>query len=232
MFCMTGNKGLIIENKNRDTMAPNPTLLELRGKRCVLMSENNENEKLDKSAWKSLVGNDKQQCRALYSNNLVSFYPKCKILFLVNDPLLIDTSDSASVNRIFNICFDAEFKTKPQKGQYKQNPKLVNDLQTKYISETFSWIAKGAMMYYKNGIKENKLVNEMKESYLKKIDINRQFMEECMKPDPDTKSFIRRSSVRSQFKQFCALKESTRCINGKQINKLYELVSQKYTPSH
>jgi len=56
-FFTTGNKGLVIES-NRDTMAPNPSLLGLRGKRCVIMSEAKENEKLDKSAWKSLVGND------------------------------------------------------------------------------------------------------------------------------------------------------------------------------
>jgi len=114
--------------------------------------------------------------------------------------LLIDTSDSASVNRIFNICFDAEFHPNPTKGQYKENPKFVDDLKTKYLSEVFTWMAKGAMMYYKNGIKGNTLVNQMKEEYLRKIDINRQFMEECMKPDPDSMAFIKRSSIKSQFK--------------------------------
>ena len=223
----TGNKSLIIQEKNKSYDKPNPELLSLIGKRVVAMSENRQDEKLDESSWKNLVGNDEQSARTLYSKELIKFKPKCKFIFLVNKPLLIDVSDSGSVNRIYNIPFDAIFSKKPKQGEYLADEDFIKKLCSEYRNEVFTWLVQGASKFYQNGIRENQKLIELKNEYIKKIDIHQRFIKSNIKQEDG--NFLRKSEVKSAFRDFLTQEQLYNVhFNNKSVNKLYEKIALEY----
>jgi len=109
IFCDYGatfnNSALMVSSRSSNDIRPD--VIALMGKRLLLGSESNKNNKLDNALLKQLSGNDKVSVRRPHSGNMVTFTLKGKLMLATNHcPKFSDLDDKASLNRIVLIDFN------------------------------------------------------------------------------------------------------------------------------
>ena len=101
---------------------------------------------MNESSLKRISGEDKLTRRYLFSNQ-VEFYPYVKLSMGTNFIPYVG-ADKVMVRRIF---FDNVFTDKPTKpNEMKIDVDFTKQLETIYLSEVFTWMAKGAYNLYKD----------------------------------------------------------------------------------
>jgi P4 family phage/plasmid primase-like protien len=103
--------------------AATATLVNLKGKRVVMVSEPNPNEKFKGNIIKSLTGNDYVTGRRLHSNKIVEFKPQFQLICLANDIPLMDVTDEAIFLRSRIVNFPTRFTANPK----EPHEKLINE---------------------------------------------------------------------------------------------------------
>jgi len=146
LFTVLQKSLLFEENKMKSELGP--YLAILAGKRFGIYNEPSSNLEMNEAVVKSITGGDEIVAKRLYQDPF-TFTPKIKMWILTNKFIKFDVASQAMVQRTKIISMDAEFSDKPTKGQYKKDPQFIEDLQTTYRDEVFSFIANGAYMYYK-----------------------------------------------------------------------------------
>ena len=107
------NKGLVIKDGTK-TEGANPFLLNLKNKRVAVITETEENDKLNSGKIKELTGGDKLTSRYLYDNSIIEFTNRAKILIASNFPLTFYNQDTAIVDRYKHIKFENQFSKNNQ----------------------------------------------------------------------------------------------------------------------
>lgn len=125
---------------------PNPTILQNRYTRIVIVTETNKNEELDISLIKAISGGDKISTRMLYENNAKPFRPKYKMIFTTNHLPNIDWSDYGIKRRFIIIPFKHQFKD-PEKDLNIE--KTILNTERELI---LNWLIEGARIYYRFGL--------------------------------------------------------------------------------
>lgn len=171
-FYQTVDRKVFMKDKNNSNHTSH--LVPLMNCRIACYCESEDGDKLNSGLIKSLTGNDLITCRQLYGEQF-TFKPFAKYFILTNNKPQFSASDSALIDRICFIHFNAKFVDDPKENEFKKDPKLIDELKTKYKDEIFSWICQGAYEYYKllsknKRIKVPEIIKKAKEEYIKEMD--------------------------------------------------------------
>ena len=152
--------------------AASPTLVGLKGKRFVTMSESNEFGKLDEEKIKQFTGGEELSARALYES-AITFTPQFTLWLSCNDlPRVTDKSLFAS-DRIKIIEFNRHF------SHDEQDVHLKSEFTKKEnMSGIFMWLVRGYKKYKTHGLSISKNLEQPIKQYERDNDVVLQFLEE------------------------------------------------------
>ena len=203
-FCATVHKGLFVQTKNKNNLGASPEKLVLKNIRLALISEIDENEKLNEDLLKNISGDDKLTARGLFKDP-VEFKPKLSPVILTNNKPLFDVSSDAMLRRVKLIPFKAKFKEQPDisKGEQKVDKYLVKQLNEKYINQVLKFMVLGAIEFIKDSdMTLPKELNEDFNNYLKEINPAKSFMEDKFLISKDEKDRILRGTMYEIYKKW------------------------------
>jgi putative DNA primase/helicase len=201
-FYVSTSKGVFCKMNDKSSGAPSPDVYALLNKRVLSYSEGDtsDNFELNFTLLKQISGDDEISCRALYKDQ-ITFNSIGKLIFASNYiPPLSNEDAVRQRNRV--IYFEEEFVDNPLGKQKKKDSHFVEQLETIYLDEIFSWIVKGSQEFYK----DRKII--MPESFAKKT---KEFVEQedsiasyfthVLEFTDNKKDSIKKSSLFENFKQ-------------------------------
>ena len=117
-----GNIQSSMLTKERPSMdTPQPALINLNKKRIVSASEPEEEQAMNTGFIKGITGKDKFTSRYLYSNEMITFTLKFKLILLCNDkPKVNAINDQAFWNRCRCVEFPVTFVENPVNENQKK----------------------------------------------------------------------------------------------------------------
>ena len=222
------DKSIFIKSSN-SSKGPSPELIGLLGKRVAVYSEGETSDKIEMNLCciKQISGDDKINARQLYSQP-IEFKTNAKLNMLTNfTPSL--NAEKAIVDRTRYVYLDSVFSHNPKKGELKIDNVFTENLATIYLSEVFTWIAKGSYEFYKDMkiTMPDSFIERTKQVFLNEDSISTFITRKIIKIDDD-KKFIRKGDLFEEFKTFCD-DNSQRCHKRSELfDRLKEL---KYTTS-
>ena len=211
------DKSIFLKTKDNGKGA-SPELCALMHKRIGVYSEGETKDKIEInfSALKQISGEDTITARQLYSSP-IEFRPYCKLHLLTNFTPGMN-EERAIVDRLQYVFMDSRFSDNPKKGEFKKDTEFTNKLKTVYLSQVFSWIAKGAYAYYKNGKSIEQPIDFIART--KKLfeteDSISTFLNRRINKTDNKKDCVKKSELWEAYTQFCN-------ENSQQIHRRSEL---------
>ena len=123
----------LLTKERPGSSSPQPEIVKLKGKRAIIGSEPEKNQKINTGYMKFLTGNDPVEARNLHSNSLVAFQPHFKLIMLCNDIPLMDNNDNGVWRRSRILEFPVVFCDNPRKT-HPHEKKIDRTLKSKIES--------------------------------------------------------------------------------------------------
>jgi putative DNA primase/helicase len=180
-------------------------LVNLVGKRIAVFSESEENDTLNEAQLKMITSGDQISARRIYGSEF-SFKPVAKLYMLTNHKPTFKMND-AMLRRLVYLPFNAKFCDNPTKpNEFLKDPKLIENLRTKYKNEVFSWIIDGAYLYFQNESFGNapKDFTDQKNEWYKDLDSVQTYITDnfnVVESSPVNK--IKRGDLYDSYKNYC-----------------------------
>jgi P4 family phage/plasmid primase-like protien len=191
----------LLTQKKGASGSASPEVARLKGKRLVSTQEPEENEKFNIGLMKELTGGDRIFCRGLYQDPF-DFKPQFKMLFCCNHLPSLPPDDDGTWRRVSLVEFLSRFVAQPDPNnrfEFQRDNYLSDKLQD--WREAFMFILlEHYKLYKKHGIKEPKAVCEATQSYRRDNDTVLDFMNDCIRQDPD--SSVKIDEVFRRFKEW------------------------------
>lgn len=181
-----------------------PDIIELKGVRCVILSELEPGVKIHAGFFKRITGGDPLKGRPLYHPDIIEFLPQFGMILISNIlPEFNSINDNAVWKRTLYLNFDQKFVDKPKgKNEHKIDISLPQKLEK--LKGAFMWllINKYYPIYEKIGLDEltpecvkesTNLAKVESEPYLK-------FTEELITFDED--SFMNTDELKSEYNEW------------------------------
>ena len=131
-----------------------PDILELKGVRCVILSELEPGVKIHAGFLKRITGGDPLKGRGLYCPDIIEFIPQFGMILISNIlPEFNSINDNAVWRRTLYLNFDQKFVDKPKaKNEHKVDIYLPQKLEK--LKGAFMWllINKYYQIYEKEGL--------------------------------------------------------------------------------
>ncbi|MDZ4331324.1 MAG: hypothetical protein U0945_12200, partial [Flavobacterium sp.] len=211
----TLSESIFIKQKNVNANAPNDALIQILGKRsgAYVEGDNSDNHELNEGLIKRITGEDRITARGLYKDS-IAFMSQIKLNFLTNNTPNLSGA-KAIFERLIYIFFDQTFNINPKNGQIQEDSKFIEELNTKYISEVFTWIVNGSKQYYSKpkGTREIKMTDKTTERVALLIrleDSISNFTHKFLTHDTKEGSFVSRKDIFDYYCQYCK-SNSQRC---------------------
>ena len=123
-------------------------------------------------------------------------------MLLTNHQPEININDQAMLDRLVYIPFNARFTNEPKNGEFKKDPDKVNLLKEKYLNEVFTFIVRGAKLYYeKQNLKPPQDIQEATNEYINEFDTVSKFIEDKCVLDKTQK--VKTSQLYSSYTFYC-----------------------------
>lgn len=225
-YFATMDPSMVTKPKSSNSSA-SPELLELKGKRVVIISEPEQNEKLQVGFVKKITGGDTIKARAILSNKIINFKPQFTPFYICNNKPEIDAVDFGIWRRISQVGFKIKFVIKSEipKTGLTENQRIadftVNDLvHDKEFIQATMWVLLQTLKTMKPGeeIIEPEEVKIDTQEYRNDSNLYEKFLDEHYVIDVDGavkitemfdkfKTFIRDEQVkmvpnRNEFKNY------------------------------
>lgn len=179
-------------------------ICDLQGKRCGGYSEGETSDKVETndSLIKAITGMDQIVGNPKFKK-LVKFYATCKLIMATNYIPRINGA-KADKDRINVIFFDQRFSKSPAKGEHKADDNFIDALETVYLNEVFSWIAKGAVEYYKDRtMKMPESFDTRTTKLVEDEDAITSFLKYGVKFTDNKSDYIKKADLFEHFKHYC-----------------------------
>lgn len=197
----------LITQKRSSCAGANPELAKLRGKRCVIFTEPEENAYLNNSIMKELTGDKKLSTRALFGNPF-NLKPIMTPIIECNSFKLQNVNDDGIPRRTIFMKFTESF-VPVNEIKYKYQKKRDSTLKSE---DTLNKL-KGALMYIllerrkELSTKDYKIdipscIKEDKEEFINDNDTIHQFIEECVDVTEEKTDYITLKDIISQYKEY------------------------------
>jgi putative DNA primase/helicase len=206
-------------------------LVSLVGKRIAVFSETEEDDTLNEGQLKMITSGDEISARRIYGTEF-KFKPVVKLYMLTNHKPTFKMNDSM-LRRLVYIPFNAKFCDNPTKpNEFLKDPKLIENLRTKYKNEIFSWIIDGAYLYFQNESFGNppKDFTDQKNEWYKDLDSVETYISEnynIIESSPTNK--IKRGDLYESYKNYCKDEDVSNILGKKQF---YATMTDKGHESH
>jgi len=208
----------LVTQKRTSIGSTSSEIVDLMGKRFVVMQEPNEDDEFNEGILKELTGDDPIQGRALYKNT-VTFYPQFTLALCSNHNLKIKGKDDGIWRRIRKCAFKSVFTEKPVKNdpnkpyQFKVDKKIDEKFE---IWKTVFMSMLVELAYVNNGnVKDCKIVMETSEQYRKNQDQFAEFIQDRIVVDPT--GSIKETELYETFKEWWNLLHGRGMPKGKQL---------------
>ncbi len=175
--------------------AATPELVDLKKARIVSCNEWPENERLNESRIKTLVGSGSISVRALYGTQF-SYKPIFKIFLDTNHYPRVSGADYGIWRRLRVVPFYAQFKEKDIDPDIKQ--KLFKEAEG-----ILSWLVEGAVRYYRDGLDEPKVIRKATKDFKREEDIIGSFIEDSIEKSPGNS--IQSSRLYEMYLTYCKM---------------------------
>jgi len=176
-----------------------PELMALAKARLAVFSEGDKETEINDAKVKNLTGKDTIVARELYKGE-IRFKTQAKLNILTNPKPKINVNDKAMKARFrlhpYNVVFDLNDL---------EGKRFVEDIQDKWLNESFSWIVDGAIEWYKTGVLQPaKICIDHQQEYIRELDsVGLWVNERCEMGDDDHTYFIKPMLAFEDFERFC-----------------------------
>lgn len=208
----------LVTQKRTSIGSTSSEIVDLMGKRYVVMQEPNEDDEFNEGILKELTGDDPIQGRALYKNT-VTFYPQFTLALCSNFNLKIRGKDDGIWRRIRKCGFKSVFTEKPVANDPNKPYQFKVD---KNIDEKFEiWKTTFMSMlveraFVNNGhVKDCSIVMATSEQYRKDQDQFAGFINDRIVRDPT--GSIKEMELYETFKEWWKLLHGHSMPKGKQL---------------
>lgn len=174
------------------------------GVRWAVMQEPDQGEEIQIGRLKELTGNDTFYARTLYQEGQ-EITPMFKLVIICNDPPQIPFPDNATVNRVRIIPYESVFvENAPENPEEQLRQKIFPmdknfDLKIPKMAPAFCWYLLEHLKTYSPSPAPAKVML-VTNNYIKRNDIYRQFIEECIFEDED--KYINLKDMYGTFKMW------------------------------
>ena len=166
---------------------PQPELLEIIKKRIILASETEGKQKINTGFIKGITGNDRCKARGLYSNDIITFIPKFKLILLCNDIPEVDKPyDNAFWNRCKCLNFPVLFTENPKNEFEKKINKNLKQELLNWKQDCMLLFLEYYKKYCEVGLTETQSIINSTKKYKKQNNFYSDFIDEYLiKSDGD-----------------------------------------------
>jgi P4 family phage/plasmid primase-like protien len=208
----------LVTQKRTSIGSTSSEIVDLMGKRYVVMQEPCEEDEFNEGILKELTGDDPIQGRALYKNT-VTFYPQFTLALCSNFDLKIKGKDDGIWRRIRKCAFKSVFTEKPVANdpikpyQFKVDKKIDEKFEI-WKTVFMSMLVERA--YVNNGnVKDCKIVMATSEQYRKNQDQFAEFISDRIVRDPT--GSVKEMELYETFKEWWKLLHGHSMPKGKQL---------------
>jgi P4 family phage/plasmid primase-like protien len=208
----------LVTQKRTSIGSTSSEIVDLMGKRYVVMQEPNQDDEFNEGILKELTGDDPIQGRALYKNT-VTFYPQFTLALCSNFDLKIKGKDDGIWRRIRKCAFKSVFTEKPVANdpikpyQFKVDKKIDEKFE---IWKTVFMSMLVELAYVNNGnVKDCKIVMATSEQYRKNQDQFAEFISDRIVRDPT--GSVKEMELYETFKEWWKLLHGHSMPKGKQL---------------
>jgi P4 family phage/plasmid primase-like protien len=182
----------LLTNKRGGSGQTNSELVRSKGRRCAVLQEPEENEKMNAGFMKELSGNDKIITRGLYKDS-IEFKPMFKMILTCNHLPNLPSEDGGTWRRVRLIEFQSKFTDNPN-PRNEHEFAIDRELSLKFDEwkETFMAMLVDIYRTYKEmgGISEPKEVMQCTDNYQKQNDNIGEFLKTYITEKVGEKVFI------------------------------------------
>jgi P4 family phage/plasmid primase-like protien len=193
----------LLTQKRAASNAAQSELERTKGRRCAVMQEPSDNERLNIGLMKELSGGDMIQARGLFKEP-IEFKPQFKMIMTCNELPEVPSDDGGTWRRIRVIEFTSKFVERPDPSNPREFP-LDSELSDKFDrwADTFiSMIIDHHKHMDPKGITEPMDVRIATESYKKNNDVIGQFVTDKLVADPTSTQRILLQKLFNEFKSW------------------------------
>lgn len=193
----------LLTQKRTASNSAQAELERTKGRRCAVMQEPGESEKLNIGLMKELAGGDMIQCRGLFKEP-IEFRPQFKMIMTCNDLPDVGSDDDGTWRRIRVIPFTSRFCAQPDPRNQKEFP-LDPELPEKLERWAEHFLA---MLINHHRHMEVKAIHEPAEvvvatnSYRSNNDVIGQWLDDRYEPDEAGRERIQIQKAYSDFKSW------------------------------
>lgn len=181
-YCYTPHVSMFT-TKKISSSATSSEMVKAKGKRVMIVTEPDEDDKLQAATLKALSGRDKIQARGLYKD-FIEFDSQFHIIMQMNNPPSLNGFDNGLCRRLKNVEFPYKFTDNPVLPHEKEaDPTLKSkfDSDIEYRQQFMLLILEYYTAHIRNKISIHipEKVEEFTREYLHQNNVVGQFLSEC-----------------------------------------------------
>lgn len=193
----------LLTQKRAASNSAQSELERTRGRRCAVMQEPGDNEKINIGLMKELSGGDIIQCRGLYKEP-IEFRPQFKMIMTCNELPEVPSDDGGTWRRIRVIEFTSKFVENPDPNnprEFPMDPELGEKMES-WLNALIWLIIEHHRKVDPKRIDEPLEVRISTESYKKNNDSIGQYYNEKIEPKPGCEERIKVNGLYMDFKSW------------------------------
>ena len=222
----------LVTDKRAKAGSAQPEMLQLKGKRYVVMQEPSKGDAINEGMMKALTsGKDTLSARGLYMSETIPFMPQFKMVVTCNVLMKVNSNDHGTWRRIMAVPFESLFTDNPIEGD-KEKPyqyKIDRNIDEKFDSwkEVFLSMLIDIACKTQGLVKPCDKVLEKSREYQQSQDYLSAFINECVLQSNNS-SFIEKAELKNEFIRWYELNVGNRIPSPKELN---ELMDQRFGKS-
>ncbi len=180
---------MLLTSKNtKNSSAPSPDVMQLKGRRLAFASEIDENQRFSVSKIKLFTGADTLPGRNPHDKFTTNFRPTHKLMVQTNVQPAAPAADRSFWERMHLIPFEISFVNRdPQEPHERRaNLNLGKELQEE-APGILAWLVRGCLLWQQQGLQPPVAVTEASRQYRLNEDTFLDFADECLEREPFAK---------------------------------------------
>lgn len=180
---------LLDQGRVKNSSAPTPDIMGLRGLRMCFASEIDEGRRFSTGRVKLLTGSDTLEGRSPHDKHSIKFLPTHKLFLISNALPKAPVDDFAFWERVAHIRFELAFvDRKPQAENERPRDKHLPEKLKQESSGILAWLVRGCLEWQRIGLAAPPEIQKETAKYKRSLDHLSDFIDECCVLEPDLKT--------------------------------------------